>query len=95
MNKYEAMCIIKPDLAEQDKKILLDTINDAVTKRQGAILSSQIWAEKKKMYFPIQKFREGTYYLFNFTTAPEMIKEMKHAYKLNENILRVLITRLP
>lgn len=94
MNKYEAMVIVKPDLSDEDKKKLFKQIDDAVSKNSGAITQSGVWAEKRKLYFPINKFMEGIYYLVVFTAPPAAIKEMRSIYKLNENILRVLFTRM-
>jgi small subunit ribosomal protein S6 len=93
MNKYEAMFIVKPDLSEEEKKALFNQIGDAVTKNQGNISGSSVWAERKKLYFPLKKQHEGLYYLMNFSLPPLAIKDIRHAYKLNENILRVLITK--
>jgi small subunit ribosomal protein S6 len=93
MNKYEAMFIIKPDLSEDDKKTLFNQIHDAVLKNNGNILQASIWSEKRKLYFTIKKYREGSYYLINFSLTPEGITKIRHVYKLNENILRVLITK--
>ena len=93
MNKYEAMFIIKPDLSEEEKKALFNQINDSVTKNNGDIAQASIWSEKKKLTFPIKKCQDGLYYLMNFSIAPSAIKEIIHAHKLNENILRVLITK--
>lgn len=94
MNKYEAMFIIKPDLSEDEKKTLFNQIGDTVTKNQGNVANGAVWMEKKKLYFPIRKYQEGVYYLLNFTLSPLALKEISHAYNLNENILRVLFTKL-
>jgi small subunit ribosomal protein S6 len=94
MNKYEAMVIIKPDLSDDDKKALFKQIDDAVAKNSGQITQSGVWAERRKLYFPINKFMEGIYYLVAFSAPPAAIKEMRNTYKLNENILRVLFTRM-
>lgn len=93
MNKYEGMFIIKPDLSEEDRKTLLGQINDAVSKNNGKVSSGSIWSERKKLYFPIKKYREGVYYLLQFDAGPLTIKDINQVYGLNENILRVLITR--
>ncbi|MCX5714325.1 MAG: 30S ribosomal protein S6 [Candidatus Omnitrophica bacterium] len=92
MNNYEAMIIVKPDLSEEDSKALFSQINDAVTKNNGLIVQSAIWSEKRKLGFPMKKQKEGVYYLVNFQSPPAAIKELRTTYKLNENILRVLIT---
>ncbi len=94
MNKYEAMIIIKPDLSDEEKKTLFKQIDDAVTKNGGAITQSGVWAERRKLYFPIKKFMEGVYYLVAFSAASSAPGEIRNIYKLNENILRVLFTRM-
>jgi len=94
MNKYEALFIIKPDLSEEERKNLFNQINEAVSKNQGNVSQGSVWAERKKLFSTIGKCREGLYYLLNFSVTPSAIKEINHAYKLNENILRVLITKI-
>lgn len=93
MKKYEAMFIVKPDLSEDQKKTLFNQINEAITKNNGSVSQASIWSEKRKLFFPIKKYQEGIYYLMNFNLAPEGIAKIRHTYKLNENILRVLITK--
>lgn len=94
MNKYEAMFIIRPDMTEEERKSLFSQINDVIAKREGKVLTANVWAEKKKLYFPIKKYLEGTYYLMSLNSVPQAIKEMQHLFKLNENILRVLILKI-
>ena len=94
MNKYEAMFIVRPDLSEEEKNTLFQQLNDVVTKHNGIVNQGAIWSEKRKLYFPIKKCMEGIYYLLNFSLNPLAIKDIRHAYKLNEGILRVLISKL-
>ncbi len=94
MKKYEAMFIIRPDLSEDENKALFSQIGDAVTKNNGTVSTASIWSEKRKLFFPIKRYREGIYYLVGFSVAPGSIVNINHAYKLNENILRVMITKL-
>ena len=94
MNKYEAMLIVKPDLSDEDKKTLFKQIDEAIIKNSGLVTQSGVWAERRKFYFPIKKSMEGIYYLAAFTAPAPAIKELRNTYKLNENILRVLITRM-
>ncbi len=94
MRKYEAMFIIKPDLPEEEKKALFNQISDGVTKNNGEVSAASVWVERRKFYFPIKKHMEGLYYLLNFSISPLAIKEIRHAYNLNENILRALFTKV-
>ncbi len=94
MNKYEVMFIIKPDLSQDQKKALFNQISDALTKNKGNVLQAAIWSEKRRLCFPIKKYQEALYYLMNFSLDPLAITELRRVYKLNENILRVLITKV-
>ena len=92
MKTYEAMFILKPDLAEDEKKNVFTQISDAITKNQGSISSAAVWSEKRKLCFPIKKCHDGLYYLVNFSIPTSAIAKLREAYKLNEYIIRVLIT---
>ena len=59
MNKYEAMFIIKPDLPEEERKSLFTQIGDAVVKSKGEVSGASVWAERKKLYFPLRRYHEG------------------------------------
>lgn len=93
MQNYEAMFIVKPDLSEAEKKSLFTQINDTVVKNSGNVQQANVWSEKRKLCFPINKHKEGIYYLMNFAIEQAEIVKINHSYKLNENILRVLITK--
>jgi len=94
MRKYEAMFIIKPDLSEEEKKNLFKQIQEIVTKNNGNVIEANIWSEKRKLCFPIKKYTEGVYYLMNFRAPEEAIIRVSQNYKINENILRFLITKI-
>ena len=94
MNKYEAMVIVKPDLSDEDKKTLFKQIDDAIIKQSGQITQSGVWAERRKLCFPINKFMEGIYYLSAFTAPAGAIKEVRSIFRINESILRFLFTRM-
>jgi small subunit ribosomal protein S6 len=94
MNKYEALFIVKPELSEEERKNLFRHIDEVVTKHHGSITQSGLWSEKRKLTFPIAKHSEGVYYLMNFSLPSLAVKDIRNAYRLNENILRVLVTVL-
>jgi len=94
MNQYEAMLLIDAKLDEKAINMLFDQIKETITKNEGNIVSSRIWAEKRTLCYPIKKNQEATYYLVNFNLHPHLIDKIRQAYRLNENILRVLITRM-
>lgn len=93
MANYEAMFIVNPNVNEEQKKEITAHLNDAILKNQGEVVSAAVWSEKRKLAYPIKKFHEGIYYLINFKAEPGSILKLKQVYKLNESIIRLLITR--
>ena len=94
MRKYEAMIILRPDLAEEERKNLFNQLHEIIAKHKGSVLQGAVWAEKRKLAFHIKRYHEGMFYLLNFTVEPQAISEIRQAYRLNENIMRSLITLL-
>lgn len=92
MNTYEAMFLVNIFSSAKANDEALARIKDTVVKNGGNILAAQIWAEKRKLGFPIKKKSEATYYLVNFKLDPQLVDKLRQEYKLNEDVLRVLIT---
>ena len=93
MPKYEAMFILQPNLNEERKKELYAQLDEAITKNNGEIVNANVWSQAKKLSYPIKKFQEGIYYLIIFKADPGAIQKLKQIYKLNENIIRLLLTK--
>lgn len=98
--KYEAMFIIKPDLKDEEKSVVMKGIKEQIVKNQGTVTSDQIWAERRKLaydLFPIggqTRFKEGMYYLVNFESDSLSVAALKSNYNLNEQVLRYLLLKL-
>lgn len=94
MRKYEAMFILKPDLKEDEINVMAKHITEPIVKNQGTISISEVWSPKRRLCFPIKKYKDGIYYRVNFSIEPKAIEILKQNYRLNENILRLLISNL-
>lgn len=94
MNNYEAMFLTDVKSDEKSTEEVFNQIKETITRNEGSIASSHIWSEKRKLCYPIKKRQEATYYLVNFKLKPDAVDKIKQAYRLNEDILRVLITRV-
>jgi len=93
MDKYELVVVVDAALPQADKDAIVKEACDTLTKVGGQIINNQVWLEKHKFSFRMKKLTEGTYYLINFQAPrPEMAK-VRETYRLNERILRYLITK--
>lgn len=94
MRKYEAMFILRPDLKEEEINSIAKHITEPILKNQGTVGVSEVWSSKRRLCFPIKKYKDGIYYRVGFSIEPKAIEALKQNYRLNENILRMLISNL-
>ena len=87
---YEAMFILRADLAEEPLKKLVAQIEEAIVKVGGKVEISQPWG-RRRLAFPIGKQKEGVYHLVDFTCPSLAIDPLRQVYRLNEQIMRTMI----
>lgn len=61
-------------------------------KENGAFESVEVWG-KKKLAYPIKKFQEGIYMLFNFASTPDVVEELKRIQNISEEIIKYIIIK--
>lgn len=91
MNKYETVFIIKNDLKEEQKNIVINKITDYLTKN-GTITKIEDLGEKQLAY-EVKKYKKGFYYIIQFNTIPEVIPELKRIYRNTEEVLKFIVVR--
>ncbi len=94
MNKYEFVYIIDAHASQPSKDEIAKQVADAATKSEVKMVNSQIWLEKHKMSFPINKVLEGTYYMLNLEAKSTAINKMQSLLRINDQILRFLTIRV-
>ncbi len=92
VRKYELMVIIDGKLPNEEKEAIGKSVSEAVVKGGGRIVNSQVWLDKHKLTFKIKKCGEGLYYLVNFEADSSSIGKIEPILRLNEKILRYLVS---
>jgi small subunit ribosomal protein S6 len=92
MNQYEALYIIVPTLDEESTKASVAKFKEIVESNGGEVTAIDEWG-KKRLAYPIDYKTEGYYVLMSFSCAPEFPKELERNFKIDETILRYLVTR--
>jgi len=90
LRTYEALYIVKPDLADDDIQTIAKDIESLVTGNGGSIVRSEIWG-KRRLAYEVQKYIEGCYVLLRFTALPPFIARLENHFRLTENVIRYLV----
>jgi len=88
---YEVLFILSPATSEEKGMAIVDELKKVAKKMGAALTTEEAWG-KRRLAYPIQKFREGIYYLLVFKTAGSLA-ELDRRLKNEESVLRHMIVR--
>ena len=91
MNKYEAVLILKADMIDSDRVGLLDRVKEIIAQ-DGEVTSVDDWG-KRKLAYEINDLKEGYYYIVDFNSNPDHIKEFERRLRLSDFVIRYMVIR--
>ncbi len=91
MNKYESIIIVNPEVNEEGLKALEEKFTGLIN--ENGKLESVENMGKRKLAYPIKKFNEATYILFNFEAKPASIAELERVYRITDEILKHIVVK--
>jgi len=87
------MFILAPDLEDEAVSATTDRVRSYVTSRGGEVQTLEPWG-RRRLAYPIQRYHEGSYHIAHLSLGPEQALELDRNLKLNEQVIRYMITRL-
>lgn len=93
MRRYELMLVIRPDVADDKSQALVDRTTRGIVTAGGQIVKVAPWG-RRRLAYPIDRHREGSYHIILFEAPSEAIIELEHTLLITEEVLRHLITRV-
>lgn len=91
MKKYEVMYILKADLEEEARKAEIEKLHAILTSTGGKVTNVNEWGLRNFAY-PINDMLKGYYVVIKVTTDEVALKEFVRLAKINQNVVRHLIT---
>ncbi len=91
-NIYETTIIVKPDLANDQMKNLITSIDEFFNDNKVTIGYREDWGIKN-LKFAINKYSKGSFKFIRFVSSPDFPKKLDGFLKFNTDCLRFLITR--
>lgn len=92
MRNYEVVVIITPEFDEEATQEIIDRIKGWISEAGGSLENLDHWGRRKFAY-EIQNQKEGQYFVFQVKLPPTYIATLERNLRLQEPILRYLITR--
>ena len=93
MRRYELMLVIRPDVADDKSQALVDRTTRGIVSAGGQIVKVAPWG-RRRLAYPIDRHREGSYHIILFEAPSDSIVELEHTLLITEEVLRHLVTRV-
>jgi len=92
-NVYEGLYILNSELYARSPDEISGQMAAFIEKTGGEVLLSRLWDERRLAY-PIQGHKRGTYWLTYFKIDPLKVKELTRQFQITDSILRFLFLKL-
>ncbi len=92
VRRYELMLVLKPDAPDERAAAVIDRTTRYVVAEGGSIIKVAPWG-RRRLAYPIDRYREGSYHIVVFESPAEAIAELERSLQITEEVLRYLVTR--
>ena len=92
MRRYELMLVLRPDAPDDKVSAVIDRTTRYVVASGGQIVKVAPWG-RRRLAYPIDRHREGSYHIIVFESPAEAIAELERSLQITEEVLRYLVTR--
>jgi small subunit ribosomal protein S6 len=96
---YELMTVFSPDIPEEEIQATIDRVVGYITTATGEVVDvnrDSPWG-RRRLAYPIRHasrdVRDGFYTLYHFAVAPHRVEDIEREIKLNDRIMRYLVTQ--
>ena len=90
---YEELFIVKPDAPEEEVNAFVETLRTQLTTAGATVDKVEKWG-KRRLAYRVDKYREGSYVLLQFTGGPETVKELERRLRVADMVLKFLTVRI-
>ncbi len=91
MNKYESLYIVNADQSEEEINAQANKFAEIVTANGGNVTEVKHWG-KRRLAYAINFKNDGYYILMHFEADPTFVKELERLYRIDENVMRYMVT---
>ncbi|MEP6715463.1 MAG: 30S ribosomal protein S6 [Terriglobia bacterium] len=93
MRIYENLFIVKPDATEEEIDALIELMSKHVTNAGGTVDKVDKWG-KRRLAYRVEKHREGSYVLMQFSAGPETVMEFERRMRVQDSVIKYITVRI-
>lgn len=86
---YELLYLVAGNIAENEQQPVIDTVKNLIEELGGSNLKP-FSLGKRRLAYPIEKFKQGFYNGFEFDLTPNQLPKLESSLRLERSVLRFL-----
>ena len=94
MKDYELTVVFSPEVLEENFAGEVEKVTQLIVQKGGTITGEVNRWGKKRLAYPIKRFREGNYVLAQFKVDPQQTRDIERSLQTSEVVLRHLLVKL-
>ena len=87
---YELGIVINPEVGDEQARTLVERVTQIINNNGGQVVRVNAWG-RRRLAYPIQRFRDGLYFFFDLMLEPSTIAEIERNIRVHEDIIRHLM----
>ncbi len=93
MRNYELMVVFKPNLDADEVNAVVEKLSATVSELNGKVESVEK-VGRKKLAYEVAGFRDGFFATVVVALPAEQVAEFKRQLKLNDSVIRTMLTEV-
>ena len=93
VQNYETLVLLSPELAEEDRKGILDNLVGIVEREGGAMVETDDWGMRQLAY-PVQKQSRGYYVRMVYDAPGPLVAELERNIRITDGIFKFMTVKL-
>ena len=93
VNNYETLVLLSPELAEENRKGILDLLTSIVEREGGNMVETDDWGLRQLAY-PVQKQTRGYYVRLVYDAPGNLVAELERNIRITDGIFKFMTVKL-
>lgn len=91
MNKYETVILLSNKITVDQRKIVLNKIENLISINGKVIKTEEIG--ERNLAYEVRKHTKAFYYIINFESNADFILELERNYRIIDEIIKFIVVR--
>jgi len=89
--EYEAIYVLRPDIDVESAARVANRVSDVIARERGTLVKVESWG-RRKLAYPVRKFRKGIYYYLRFIAPGSIVAEFERNLRMQKDAVLKFMT---